>query len=107
MTCIHCGRDVTLISHVCGFCMDELFDITADHATRRILLYRTEDESGVSGEGVVAVGVVMPSGKAAIEWLNDANPNLNTDGNGWAIYDSVDDARKVHGHGGKTKVIIE
>ena len=32
-------------------------------------LLRDEDKSGVSGVGLVAVGVVFPSGKVGLEWL--------------------------------------
>lgn len=83
---------------------------------RRFRLVREEDESGVSGTGVVAVGAQFPSGFIHIEWLNDANDNLDTSRNGIAQYpgaetedaDSVEnairDVEKVHGHGGRTTI---
>lgn len=71
---------------------------------RRFWLHRHEDESGVSGTGVVAVGVQMPSGKVAMEWLNAANETVDTEDNGWAIYSSIEDAEAVHGHDGRTEI---
>ena len=66
-------------------------------------LHRTEDESGVSGEGVVAEFTEFTDGRVVISWWNDANDNLDTEGNGLAIYDTLDDARQVHGHDGRTE----
>jgi len=74
---------------------------------RRFRLVRDEDESGVSGTGVVAVGVEFPSGAAVFEWLNDSNPDLSTDANGLSFKpgpNGVEDTREVHGHGGRTRV---
>ncbi|QLG30189.1 hypothetical protein HUG10_20665 (plasmid) [Halorarum halophilum] len=75
---------------------------------RRFILWRREDESGVSGTGPVAVGVQFPDGAVAIEWLNEQNPRVDTARNGWALYPSVEgiaDAEKVHGHGGRTIIV--
>jgi len=109
MTCSRCGRDVTLLSGgLCGHCTG---DVWREAPTfHRFLLYRSEDESGVSGEGTVAVGVIFPDGGVAMQWLNGENENLDTSQNGWALYpgpDGVEDARKVHGHGGRTELVIE
>ena len=71
--------------------------------TRTGHLVRLEDESGVSGEGVVAEFVRFRDGTVVISWWNDANDNLDTTGNGLAIYDTLDDAEQIHGHGGKTR----
>ena len=38
---------------------------------RRFDLIREEDESGVSGTGVVAVGIEFPNGYVELQWLND------------------------------------
>lgn len=61
-------------------------------------LERTEDESGVSGTGVVAEGVVFSSGKAVLSWLTETSSV--------AVYDSIEDVERIHGHGGKTKVVF-
>lgn len=72
---------------------------------RRFKLVRDEDESGVSGTGVVAVGVQFPSGYCEMEWLNNDNNNVDTKMNGHASYPGgVEDLLEVHGHGGRTRV---
>lgn len=59
-------------------------------------LHRVEDVSGVSGTGIVAVGVVFPSGRAVMEWLGPVRTTY--------IYDSIGDVELIHGHDGRTKV---
>ena len=58
-------------------------------------LLRHKDVSGVSGEGVVAYGVVFPNGKCVLCW--------NTDTSSIVVYDSVEDCDAVHLHGGATE----
>jgi hypothetical protein len=64
---------------------------------KKFYLFRKEDASGVSGTGVVAYGVVFPSGKAVIEWC--------TYHSSIGIYSNVEDVSKIHGHGGATELI--
>jgi len=72
---------------------------------RRFKLVRDEDESGVSGTGVVAVGVQFPSGYCEMEWLNDENNRVDTAFNGHASYPGgADDLIEVHGHDGRTRI---
>lgn len=59
-------------------------------------LVRDEDESGVSGTGTVAQGVVFDDGTAVIRWLTKFAST--------AVYNSVDELIAIHGHGGKTIV---
>lgn len=59
-------------------------------------LYRRRDVSGVSGTGVVAVGVVLPSGKAVLEWCSRW-PTVT-------LFHSIDQILRIHGHGGETEV---
>lgn len=61
-------------------------------------LYRIEDESGLSGIGVVARGVILPSGKCVLEW--------QTFHTSLGIYNNINDIEKIHGHHGKTVVIM-
>ena len=61
-------------------------------------LMRDEDLSGVSGIGLVAVGVVFPSGKVVLEWLGSRST--------FGIYDDLADVERIHGHGGKTRVLF-
>ena len=56
-------------------------------------LYRTEDESGISGTGRVAQGFVADNGKAALFWLSQ-HPSVT-------VYDSVGEVQAIHGHSGK------
>lgn len=65
---------------------------------RRFHLHRVEDESGVSGVGIVAEGVIFESGKVAISWL--------TKYTSVGLYDSVEIMLHIHGHGGKTRLIM-
>jgi hypothetical protein len=60
-------------------------------------LRRIEDESGISGTGTVAQGVVFDNGWCALTWL--------TKHTSVAFYTSVDEVVAIHGHGGKTEVV--
>lgn len=72
---------------------------------RRFNLVRTEDESGVSGTGIVAVGVAFPNGYVEMQWLNDENNRVETEANGHASYPGgISDVEEVHGHGGRTEI---
>lgn len=61
-------------------------------------LFREEDESGVSGTGVVARGTVFPSGKCVLEWC--------TFHSSICIYDNIGSVEAIHGHHGKTKIVM-
>ena len=63
---------------------------------RRFLLVRYDDESGVSGTGVVAEGVQFSTGRCVLAWV--------TRFRSLAIYNSIDEIREIHGHDGKTHV---
>ena len=62
-------------------------------------LNRTEDESGVSGTGRVAQGFIFDNGKVTVTWLSDS-PSVT-------VYDSIGEVHAIHGHGGKTEVVME
>lgn len=61
-------------------------------------LEREEDVSGTSGIGVVARGVILPSGKVVLEWTS-----FHTS---IALYNNIQDVELIHGHDGKTKVVL-
>lgn len=61
-------------------------------------LLRTEDKVGVSGTGLVAVGVIFPTGWCALCWL--------TRYSSVAIYPDIYTVKQIHGHGGSTKVVV-
>ena len=60
---------------------------------------RYEDESGISGTGRVAEGIVFSSGWVVLTWL--------TQYTSFAVYPSIDEVRAIHGHGGKTQVVFK
>lgn len=64
---------------------------------RRFELYRNEDQTGVSGTGVVAEGVEFSDGTACLRWRTRFSST--------AIYSSMLDIIQIHGHSGATKVI--
>jgi hypothetical protein len=59
-------------------------------------LRRLEDETGVSGTGIVAWGTQFPDGSCAVRW--------NTEDASTAVWDSIEKIERVHGHEGKTVV---
>ena len=63
---------------------------------RRFEMHRDVDVSGISGTGVVAEGVDFGH-RVVIHWLGDT-PSV-------VIWGSMDDAMKVHGHGGATRFV--
>lgn len=64
---------------------------------RLFAMVRDEDESGVSGTGIVAEGVEFSDGTVAIRWRSHIKST--------AIYESIRACSAIHGHGGKTKVV--
>ena len=63
---------------------------------RRFHLYRAEDETGISGTGIVADGVEFNDGAAILHWRGETASTT--------VFGSLSDVLKVHGHGGKTTV---
>lgn len=63
---------------------------------RRFNLVRNEDETGVSGTGIVAQGVQFDNGRCAMAWMTSVSSI--------AVYDSIEDLVKIHGHNGKTVI---
>lgn len=64
---------------------------------RRFKLVRVEDESGVSGTGDVAFGVEFSDGCCVIRWATKFRST--------AVYNSIMEIEKIHGHDGKTVVV--
>jgi hypothetical protein len=65
--------------------------------TRRFILQRNEDVSGMSGTGIVAEGVEFSDGVCTMRWTTKHRCTN--------IYNSVLELEEIHGHGGKTKVV--
>jgi len=65
---------------------------------KEFYLMRIVDETGISGTGMVARGVVLPSGTAVMEW--------QTFHSSIAVYKNIGDVEAIHGHNGKTRLIM-
>jgi hypothetical protein len=63
---------------------------------RRFKLVRDVDVTGVSGTGIVAEGVQFSDGKCVVRWLSAHAATV--------VWDNIDDALAIHGHGGHTVV---
>lgn len=70
-------------------------------SAQRILFHleRDEDETGVSGIGRVAEGIIFSNGKVVLSWLTEATS--------LAVYENMNHLETIHGHGGKTRVVID
>ena len=79
--------------------LGELCQIRRGQSPRPIKAHITEDESGVSGTGRVAQGFIFDNGKVAVTWLSE-HPTVT-------IYDNIGEVHAIHGHGGKTEIIVE
>ena len=53
---------------------DEFMIPRAPEGMKKFTMYRVEDETGVSGTGLVVQGVVFANGKAVIQWLAGPDP---------------------------------
>jgi hypothetical protein len=60
-------------------------------------LHRDEDDTGVSGTGVVASGVAFADGTVALRWRTATASTT--------IFDDVAQVLDVHGHDGKTRLV--
>lgn len=66
---------------------------------KRFYLLRHEDVSGNSGTGIVAEGCIFDDGTGAMTWLSPIKTVVTF----WKI----GEIKKLHGHEGRTEVIIE
>lgn len=64
---------------------------------RLFQLVRDRDDTGVSGTGVVADGVLWPDGTVTVRWRGERRSTVN--------WDRMDDAVQVHGHDGRTRIV--
>jgi hypothetical protein len=65
---------------------------------RRFYLQRDQDETGVSGVGRVAEGIVFSDGAVALRWCTEFTST--------AVYGSIETVEAIHGHGGQTRVVF-
>ena len=61
-------------------------------------MWRDTDETGVSGTGKVAEGVRLSDGTVILRWLGKVKSTVT--------YESFQDAKAIHGHGGKTRIFL-
>ena len=61
------------------------------------VLVRDEDETGISGKGIVAWVVEFPDGVAVTRWAV-------TEIRQTCVWRSIDDLLAIHGHNGKTRL---
>lgn len=64
---------------------------------RPFMMIRDDDETGISGTGVVAEGVQFSDGVVVIRWQTHGDKHHST-----VVWDNIGDALAIHGHGGKT-----
>ena len=62
----------------------------APRGIQTFTVYRTEDETGVSGDGIVIEGVTLATGQCIVHWLYPPPRG------GIAIFDSMNDFINVH-----------
>ena len=66
---------------------------------RKFYLLRHTDVNGFSGTGCVAEGILFDDGTGAMTWLTPMKTVT--------VFMKMADIRTMHGHDGKTEVIIE
>jgi hypothetical protein len=66
-------------------------------SARQFVLFRDEDETGISGTGEVAEGIQFSNGKVVLCWISEHSSIT--------IWDELEFVNIVHGHGGKTRVV--
>lgn len=86
--------DTSLLEPQAAKVMD-LFYRTRAHL-RRFVLQRNRDETGVTGTGIVAEGIVFNDGKVVLRWLGAKSSIV--------VWDDLETAMQVHGHGGATRL---
>jgi hypothetical protein len=69
-----------------------------DAPTRRFIIWRHEDQTGVSGTGLVAYGWEREDGRATVRWLGEHRTETLHEG-GMASVEAI------HGHSGATSIV--
>ena len=66
---------------------------------RRFELHRDIDETGISGTGVVAEGILFSDDVAVLHWVSQWPSSV-------VHYEKgMESVQHVHGHGGKTRIV--
>lgn len=69
-----------------------------DTKLKRFVLNRKEDATGVSGTGIVCEGVQFSDGSISARWTDKKLTSVE-------FHKDIDNFEKIHGHGGKSKVV--
>jgi hypothetical protein len=64
---------------------------------KTFILRRLEDETGISGTGVVAEGVLFSDGTVVVRWIVGEYHST-------VVWPSIAAVEAIHGHGGKTTI---
>jgi len=62
------------------------------------VLFRDDDETGISGTGRVAEGIRFSDGLVVIRWVVGEFRST-------VVWPSIEAVEAIHGHGGKTRVV--
>lgn len=65
--------------------------------SRLFVLRRDEDETGISGTGVIAEGIEFSTGWCALSWMTSAHSV--------GIYPNIKELERIHGHNGRACVV--
>jgi hypothetical protein len=76
----------------------QLNPLTAPRA-RTFKLGRDEDETGISGTGIVAEGIEFSNGMCAMCWLTAMHSV--------AVYPNVRQLEAIHGHNGRARIVFD
>lgn len=68
-----------------------------DVRSRRFVLRRDDDETGISGTGIVAEGIEFSTGWCAMSWMTSAHSV--------GIYPNIKELERIHGHNGRAVVV--
>jgi hypothetical protein len=67
---------------------------------RTFELHRDDDETGISGTGVVAEGIEFSDGHVAMRWQTHRSDHHST-----VIWEHIGSVEVIHGHNGKTRIV--
>jgi hypothetical protein len=65
---------------------------------RRFVFIRDEDETGISGEGLVVEGVQYSDGHCAYRWMTEHQTDQ--------LAEDIERLHAIHGHGGRTRIVF-
>lgn len=74
---------------------------------RRFFLQRDEDNTGVSGTGIVAEGIEFTDGVVALRWMVPSGNEGSGNPTSVVFHDNgIESVEKIHGHQGRTRIVF-